>query len=199
MADAPLPARGRTSGVHFGGFIASRLQLLLWRHGLWLPVCAAVLAAAAGLGLQARSLRIAAAQPALAAAVPRAAPESLVDEAAAADAAAWEAWRAVLAPYDNATAAVRRLVSLTQSDLAWQRAEFQQQDDPALGVVRMTIEVPVSGQYRRLRKALDAALREMPALSLDRVTLRRQAAAESELDARLRFSLWLERPAAGAR
>jgi hypothetical protein len=175
------------------------LQLFLWRHGLWLPVCAAVLAAAAVAGLQARSLRIAAAQPALVEAVPRANQAPVADDAAAADAAAWEAWRAVLEPYDNATAGVRRLVSLTQADLAWQRAEFQQQDDPALGVVRMTIEVPVSGQYRRLRKALDAALREMPALSLDRVTLRREAAAESELDARLRFSLWLERPAGGAR
>jgi hypothetical protein len=165
----------------------ARMGLWLWRHGLAWPLCALLLAAAALLAWDATR-----AGPVVAAVVaPR------LPTAAAAgpdDAAALAAFRAALVPADEATATVRRLVTLTQPELAWQRAEFAQSDDAAPGVARLQITVPVSGEYRAVRTALQRALLEMPQLSLDQVRLQRDPGPAAPLEARLRFSLWL-RPA----
>ena len=161
------------------------LGLWLWRHGLALPLAVALLLAAAALGWDAH--RTAAVETAVVA--PRL--PALAAAGAADDATALAAFQTVLVPLDDSTAAVRRLVSLTQPELAWQRAEFQQSDDAAAGVVRLQITVPVTGEYAAMRHALQRALAEMPQLSLDQVRLQREQAGTTQLEARLRFSLWL--------
>lgn len=169
----------------------ARLELWIWRHGLWLPLLAVLLAAAAAVGWDVYTTA-AQAQRALAALPPVAMTAPAMRSPAADDAERLTALRQALEPLHEATESVRRLVALTQPDLAWQRAEFQQSDDVAPGVARLQITVPVSGEYRALRRALDRALQEMPNLSLDQVQFRREQAGESQLDTRLRFSLWLQ-------
>jgi hypothetical protein len=166
------------------------LGLRYWRHGLWLPLCVCLLLLAALLTFDALSLSKqinGVASTASGAALPLRDPAALP---VVADEQSISAFRQVLSPSRESTRQVRRLVELTRPELAWQRAQFQQSEDAALGIVQIQITVPVSGEYRQMRKALDRALLEMPNLSLDQVTFRRQQANESQLEARLRFSLW---------
>lgn len=169
--------------------LRARTELWAWRNGLWLPLTGALLATAAALGLDAWAttgrLRAEAAAPVAAHVTPATSPRG------AEDAQRLAALRAVLLPAQEATGAVRRLVEITQPELAWQRAEFQHSDEAAPGVARLQITVPVSGEYPALRRALQRALAEMPQLSLDQLQLRREQAGDSQLETRLRFSLWL--------
>lgn len=166
-------------------------DLWAWRHGLWLPLSLALLVAAAALGWDAwattNRLRFEAAAPLAARVAAAPAPRG----AAVDDVQRLAALRAVLLPAHEATSAVRRLVEITQPALAWQRAEFQHSDEAAPGVARLQISVPVSGEYRAMRRALQRALAEMPQLSLDQWQLRREQAGDSQLESRLRLSLWL--------
>ncbi len=167
------------------------LGLGFWRHGLWLPLALAMLLAAGLLVREAVALR-ASLRPVEGAALATPSPASPSTSPAAAEEPHISAWRQVLVPSKESTQLVRRLVELTQPELAWQRAQFQQTEDLALGVVQLQITVPVSGEYRQMRKSLDRALLEMPNLSLDQVMFRRQQASDSQLESRLRFSLWLD-------
>jgi len=178
---------------------AARAGLWLWRHGVWLPLTLALLLAAALLWwdatqLQARGQALAAARPAAGASAPL--PPRVV-----ADAENAAALRGLLPPAVDATAQVRRLVELTRPQLAWQRAEFQQSDDNAGGLLRVQVTVPVAGEYAAMRQALDRALAELPNVSLDQVQLRRLQPDATRLEARLRFSIWLAaaRPEGSAR
>ncbi|MGY4829025.1 GspMb/PilO family protein [Sphaerotilaceae bacterium SBD11-9] len=168
------------------------ISLAFWRHGLWLPLSLAMLALAAWMLHMALSTRVALRQIEMPAAVATVVPANPAAASAVAQAHDLQAWREVLVPVRQSTDLVRRLVELTQPDLAWQRAQFQQSDDQALGVVQLRITVPVKGEYRQMRKALDRVLLEMPNLSLDQVMFRRQQASDSQLEAQLRFSLWLQ-------
>ncbi|HET7792717.1 MAG TPA: hypothetical protein VFL64_04965 [Rhizobacter sp.] len=173
------------------------IGLAFWRHGLWLPLSLAMLVLATWMVQAALSTHLALKQIEMPAAVAAAAPASPAAASAVAEAHELQAWREVLVPVRQSTELVRHLVELTQPDLAWQRAQFQQNDDQALGVVQLQITVPVKGEYKQMRKALDRALLAMPNLSLDQVMFRRQQASDSQLEAQVRFSLWLQgdRPA----
>ncbi len=173
--------------------------LWLWRHGLWLPLALALLLLAAVLvwdtmALRERGLALATTTAARAAAPAPAATATRAD----ADAQNMAALRGLLPPAADATAQVRRLVELTRPQLAWQRAEFQQTEDAAGGVLRLQVTVPVAGEYAAMRQALDRSLLELPNLSLDQVQLRRVQPDATRLEARLRFSIWLAAAAPGA-
>ncbi|MFO1274101.1 MAG: hypothetical protein U1F50_20925 [Rubrivivax sp.] len=190
LENPPQPAAGRSAGWR------AHAELALWRHGLAWPLVLGVLLAAALLAQAGLALeRQAAAVPrGLAPAAPRA-------DAAAADpsAARESALRALLPPAEEATASVRRLVELTRPQLAWQRAEFQNTDDEGTRLLRVQITVPVNGRYAAMRAALDRSLLELPHLSLDQVLLHREKLDSTDLEARLRFSLWFRLAGGGAR
>ena len=59
---------------------------------------------------------------------------------------------------------------------------------------RYEIALPVSGSYGELRAFLEAALAEIPVLSLDGVSFTRERADEPRVRAELRFTLHLVRP-----
>ena len=54
---------------------------------------------------------------------------------------------------------------------------------------RYEISLPVQGTYAQIRLFVEAALRELPSLSLDRATLRRKSAADTRIDAELVLTL----------
>lgn len=59
---------------------------------------------------------------------------------------------------------------------------------------RYAIVLPVSGTYAQLRDFLGRALAEIPVLSLDQLSLRRESRAEGEVQAELRLTLHLVKP-----
>lgn len=177
------------------------VQLWLWRHGWWGPLTVVALGAAVALWTlygEPVQRQIAAIEAAQAAHRAMPVPPPAAANTAPDDTQRLEALRRELVPYRHNTEMVRELVKLTQDELRWSRAEFQQSNDAPIGVIRLQITVPVVGGYRKLRLGIERALRELPSLSLDQMMFRREQAAQTQLDVRLRLSMWLLAPAAGA-
>jgi len=166
-------------------------EIAWWRHGAWPVLMLALLSAAAWLhvveraDLQHRLAVAGAVTPPVISAEEAKRRRTLAD-----DVRRLAHFRAVLPSGDSAAEQVQHLVALTLADLAWKQAEFQHTEDKPMALQRLQISVPVAGTYPRLRAALDTALRDMPNLSIDQVLFQRQSAAESDLQARVRLSLW---------
>ena len=75
------------------------------------------------------------------------------------------------------------------------QAEFKWASEPAEPLARYSIQLPIKADYRALRRFSRDALREMPTLALDEVSLRRSDPKSPLLDAQLRFVLFLAKPA----
>lgn len=200
MTASSSPLQPEVAGTIAVASWQARLGLVYWRHGLWVPLVGMVLAIAAVAVWQSQALVQQSNELAVRPMPQKAAPAAASASATAGgDAQRLADFRRVLQPAKASTTQVRRLIELTQPELAWQRAQFHQIDDTVLGAVQLQIDVPVVGEYRQMRKAIDRALLDMPNLALDQVTFRRQQASESRLEARLRFSLWLRQDGEGAR
>lgn len=78
------------------------------------------------------------------------------------------------------------------------QAEFKLSNETAEPLARYSILLPVKADYRALRRFSRDALREMPALALDEVNLRRSDPKSPLLDAQLRFVLFLNKPTASS-
>lgn len=171
-------------------------QLLLWRHGWWGPLAAVALLLSAATwqwDVRPTARRIDDVDAALRAPRQASAPRS----AALGDTPERQAltsFRAALQPYREHAQIVRRIVAVTGPDLQWTQAEFQSSRDSGLGLVRLQISAPVTGDYRRLRRGLERALREVPGLSLDQVSFRRELGTQAQLESRVKLSLWLLAP-----
>ncbi len=84
--------------------------------------------------------------------------------------------------------ALRRGVRLDQ-------AEFKFAREPTELLARYSIILPVKGDYRALRRFTRDALRELPGLAVEEVNLRRNDPKTPQLDAQLRFVLFVTQPA----
>jgi hypothetical protein len=84
-------------------------------------------------------------------------------------------------------AAQRRGFTLDQAD-------FKLASEPSEPLARYSIQLPIKADYRALRRFSRDALREMPGLALDEVSLRRSDPKSPLLDAQLRFVLFLAKP-----
>lgn len=93
-------------------------------------------------------------------------------------------------------AALLDLVS--RHGLASTRSEYRYQVEPALGLARYRVALPLAGSYDALRSFIEDALRSDAALSLDSVRLRRADGRAAQVQAELQFSLLMrmEAPAA---
>jgi uncharacterized SAM-binding protein YcdF (DUF218 family) len=56
-------------------------------------------------------------------------------------------------------------------------------------IVRYEIVLPAAGSYAQLRDFIKRALEEIPVLSLDQITMKRGASAESDIQAEMRLTL----------
>jgi hypothetical protein len=61
-------------------------------------------------------------------------------------------------------------------------------------LARYEVTLPVKGQYPQIRRFIAAALNEIPVASLDRVAFERKRAAEAQVEASIRFTLFLDEP-----
>ena len=72
-------------------------------------------------------------------------------------------------------------------------AEYRLQN--AVGrIERYEITLPVAGSYAQIRTFIGGALKEIPAMSLDHVSFRRQRPEDSQVQAEVRVTLHLVRP-----
>ncbi len=69
----------------------------------------------------------------------------------------------------------------------------------ASGLMRVRVTMPLTGPYENLRRYVDLALREDPALTLDLLRMERSDPAQPDLRAELQWSLWMRPPQGGLR
>ena len=71
------------------------------------------------------------------------------------------------------------------------RSDVRSLPEAGLGLTRVRVVLPLSGPYASLRRYVDQALREDPALTLDLLRLERSDLQSGELRAELQWSLWM--------
>ncbi|UFU10613.1 GspMb/PilO family protein [Ideonella dechloratans] len=186
------------------GAVRVRAELWVWRHGWVSVLCLGLILGnlllawpgQAWLQQDARALaaqRASWEQAAAAASSPEfttadaTKPPLLVDEAMALQSPAQLPTKADL------TAEIERLrvlaqaqqISLVRTDFAYEAAA------PALG--RLRLNVPLKGRYPPVRAWLVAAQRELPNLTVDRLSFKRNAVGDSDLEMTTQLSLWYRR------
>lgn len=86
---------------------------------------------------------------------------------------------------DKLYAAARR------SSLTLQRGEYKLRRDSNSQFLRYEIELPVQGRYPAIQGFAYQALKQIPALALDEISFKREAASDALVQAKLRFTLYL--------
>jgi hypothetical protein len=92
----------------------------------------------------------------------------------------------------------RLLAMATVMGLQPRRGDVRDTPGGASGLARVRFVMPLNGSYESLRRYVDLALREDPALTLDLLRVERPDAQQAELRAELQWSLWMRPAAAGA-
>lgn len=72
------------------------------------------------------------------------------------------------------------------------RSELRLSQQRELGLLRYSVNMPLSGSYPALRAFVEDLQRRDPALSIDRLRLRRASVSATTVDADLTFSLYMK-------
>lgn len=72
------------------------------------------------------------------------------------------------------------------------RSDVRSVAEPALGLTRLRVVLPLRGSYEALRRYVDQALRDDPALALDLLRVERTDPDAAEIRAELQWSLWMQ-------
>lgn len=75
-----------------------------------------------------------------------------------------------------------------------QSASYKTQSAPAGRLERYEMTIPLTGGYTQMRQFLQRALSEIPVLSLDQITLKRENRREGLVQAELRLTLHMVKP-----
>lgn len=176
--------------------LRARLEIALWRHGwAWL------LAACAGAG--ALALHAAVLLPGRAAL--QAAQQALAHEqqlalrpppppaAAPTGAQRLAAVQALLRQSPEAGELVRAMDKLAQAgQITLAQADYQYQVNSTTQAMQVQITQPVKAGYPQLRGYIEAVLRALPNATLDQIAAKRDNVGQAQLQARLKWSLWLQ-------
>ncbi|MEK8031541.1 GspMb/PilO family protein [Ideonella sp. DXS29W] len=177
-----------------------RGEVTVHRHG-WLPL-ALVVALAANVAFQWAWLQplkdqqdelqallanppkpLSAARP-----LPKPAPSEGLDEPL-------DQLRGVLAPPAEVSPAMASLfVAAEREGLRFERSSYQYEAPSGLPWTRVTIAVPVSGSYPAVRNLVQSVLRDHPNMSLDQLSIQREASQKPQADVELSFSAWFALP-----
>lgn len=105
------------------------------------------------------------------------------------------AFRAALGDVREADQALKTIFAEADHQLlALDEAEYRLTYDKAGGFYAYSVRLPVKGGYLALRMFAEQVLLALPYASLDEIAFKRRAAGETEIDARLRFTLYLAGP-----
>lgn len=179
--------------------VRAQAQIWLARYGAGWPLAALLAVAAAAIHMAALAptrAAVADAREQLAhtaeAGASRPAPAAPRNEAQQLQAA-----RDVLPAASEATAQIGQLEALARSQqIALTQADYAQRTHAAIGMVQLQVTQPIKAGYPQVRRYIEAVLRAMPNVSLDQVVARRDNVAQSQLEVRLRWSMWLRAPGA---
>jgi hypothetical protein len=78
-----------------------------------------------------------------------------------------------------------------ESSLQLSRGEYAVMTDRQTGLVLLRMTLPVRGGYTQIREFVAASLKAVPALALDELTFERPNISETQVQARVRLTLYL--------
>ncbi|HDS1735317.1 type 4a pilus biogenesis protein PilO [Pseudomonas sp. BP8] len=94
----------------------------------------------------------------------------------------------------EASALIERLYRLASAErISLARGEYALGVDPKTQLARYQIVLPLRGSYPQIRGFLQALLGQLPTLVLEDLELQRKRIGDSELNGRLRMTLYLSR------
>lgn len=103
------------------------------------------------------------------------------------------AWYRFFATGAGAEQQLERLFALARANqLQLLQGAYRYQRAPGERLARYEVALPVRGSYAQIRRFLAAALNEIPVASLDRIAFERKRAADSLVEANIRFTLFLD-------
>jgi Tfp pilus assembly protein PilO len=85
------------------------------------------------------------------------------------------------------------LTTATEHQLAPEKADYSLARSPAAAFTRYQITLPVRGNYVQIRSFANQVLQRIPSAALNEITLKRQDINTEALEARLRFTVFLQR------
>jgi hypothetical protein len=107
-------------------------------------------------------------------------------------AAQLRAFYAMFPPHTNASESLSQMVAAArESKLQLSRGEYAIVTDRQTGLVRYRMTLPVRGEYTQIREFVAASLKAVPALALDEVIFERPSVSETQVQARVRLTLYL--------
>jgi hypothetical protein len=74
------------------------------------------------------------------------------------------------------------------------QADYRLADARGLRLTEYSITMPLTGSYSQLRTFLESALDEVPVLTLDHISLRRKRVTDHQVEAEVRFTLFVNQP-----
>ncbi|MGX1126914.1 type 4a pilus biogenesis protein PilO [Pseudomonas defluvii] len=94
----------------------------------------------------------------------------------------------------QATEVIDRIYALARAEkISLARGEYALGVDPKTRLARYQILLPLRGSYPQIRRFLRALLGQLPALVLEDLDLQRKQIGDSELNGRIRMTLYLSR------
>jgi hypothetical protein len=95
---------------------------------------------------------------------------------------------------DVARIAAKVIAAAQRHHLVARQVTYRFEDDKGLGLTRMHMALPLSGQYVAIRRFLIDVHDEIPSLALEQVQFERHAAGDRNVDARVQLRIHLGRP-----
>lgn len=172
--------------------------IAVWRHGWAWPVAACLAAAAAtlhGLVIPDAQHAVQAAQARVADATAQARAQRQRPAPVASDGVGRvQEVTALAQAAPGATAIVARMSALAQAQgLGLPQADYQYETNRAAQLMHVQVTQPLKSSYPGIRRYAEAVLRSTPNASLDQIQVRRDGVAQADVEARLKWSLWLPR------
>lgn len=176
----------------------TQMQILLWRHGwLWPIVFALAVTAALAHWVVLRPARAALAQTQTELAQEQAATRTLTARLEPiSEKQQLVALQAALGSADPIRLVGQMAVLAKAEQINLQQGDYQQQVHATTQVIQVHVTQPVRASYPQLRRYIESVLRTIPNASLEQVAARRENVGQSQLEVRLRWSLWIQPAAA---
>lgn len=106
-----------------------------------------------------------------------------------------EAFYAYLPEHEAIPDQLKTLMTLADKrGITLERAEYKPQPEPNAGFLRYRIVLPVKADYSRIQDFILATLRELPALTLESVSFKRDRIESSEVEAQIHYALLVRKP-----
>jgi len=90
---------------------------------------------------------------------------------------------------------IERIYQIANNEkLPLAKGEYAVQQDPNGRLSKYLVTLPMRGDYPKIRRFIQKAFDTIPVLALEEISLQRQNIAETDVEARLRFSILTARP-----